>query len=92
MIELMTEAGFTPGDALRVLRCLWEFTIGHVLTLAVLQLGGERRSRKRPVDSPEYNLLARSADDAGVDRHFALGLAAMLDSFAGHTDKDTNGF
>jgi TetR/AcrR family transcriptional regulator, tetracycline repressor protein len=82
MITLMTEAGFTPGDALRVLRCLREFTIGHALTLAVLQLGGERRSRKPPPESPEYNLLAHSADQAGADGHFDLGLTAMLDSFA----------
>lgn len=82
MIELMTEAGFTPGNALRILRCLREFTIGHALTLAVLQLGGERRSRKPPPQSPDYNLLARSADDAGTDDHFDLGLSAMLDSFA----------
>lgn len=81
MIALMTEAGFTPGVALQILRCLREFTIGHALTLAVLQLGGERRSRKPPPDSPDYNLLARSADDASTDGHFDLGLAAMLDSF-----------
>ncbi|MEU4743327.1 TetR/AcrR family transcriptional regulator [Actinosynnema sp. NPDC023658] len=82
MITLMAEAGFTPGDALRVLRCLREFTVGHALTLAVLRLGGERRSRKPPPESPEYNLLARSADEAGTDDHFDLGLTAMLDSFA----------
>jgi AcrR family transcriptional regulator len=82
MINLMAEAGFTPGDALRVLRCLREFTIGHVLTLAVLRLGGERRSAKPPPESREYNLLARSADEAGADDHFDLGLTAMLDSFA----------
>lgn len=82
MIELMTKSGFTPGRALQILRCLREFAIGHALTLAVLQLGGERRSRKPPPDSPDYNLLARSADDAGRDDHFDLGLTAMLDSFA----------
>jgi TetR/AcrR family tetracycline transcriptional repressor len=82
MIELMTKSGFTPGLALQILRCLREFTIGHALTLAVLELGGARRSRKPSPDSPEYNLLARSADDAGTDDHFDLGLAAMLDSFA----------
>ncbi|WP_053731530.1 TetR/AcrR family transcriptional regulator C-terminal domain-containing protein [Nocardia sp. NRRL S-836] len=82
MITLMTEAGFTPGDALRVLRCLREFTVGHALIQAVLQLGGERRSRKPAPESPEYNLLARGADEAGADGHFDLGLTAMLDSFA----------
>jgi TetR/AcrR family transcriptional regulator, tetracycline repressor protein len=78
----MTRSGFTPGAALPILRCLREFTIGHALTLAVLQLGGERRSRKPPPDSPEYNLLAQSADEAGTAEHFNLGLTAMLDSFA----------
>jgi TetR/AcrR family tetracycline transcriptional repressor len=82
MIELMTASGFAPGLALQILRCLHEFTIGHALTLAVLQLGGERRSRKPTPDSPDYNLLARSADATGRDDHFALGLTAMLDSFA----------
>lgn len=82
MITVMTEAGFTPGDAVRVLRCLREFAVGHALTLAALRLGGERRSRKPPPDSPEYNLLARGADDAGACGHFELGVSAMLDSFA----------
>jgi TetR/AcrR family tetracycline transcriptional repressor len=81
MIELMTSAGFASGDALRILRCLREFTVGHAITLAVLQLGGERRSRKPSPESPEYNLLARSADQADAGDHFDLGLAAMLDSF-----------
>ncbi len=82
MVELMVQAGFTPGRALQVLRCLREFTIGHALSLAVLRLGGEPRSRKPPPDSPDYNLLARGAGDAGHDDHFDLGLTAMLDSFA----------
>jgi len=82
MIELMTGAGFTPGLALQILRCLREFTIGHALTLAVVQLGGERRSRKPSPDSPAYNLLAKSADATTHDDHFDLGLTAMLDSFA----------
>jgi TetR/AcrR family tetracycline transcriptional repressor len=81
MIERMTPAGFAPGRALQVLRCLREFVIGHAMALAVLQLGGRSRSRKPPPDSPEYNLLAR-ADDAGTDDHFDLGLTAMLDGFA----------
>ncbi|GLY65997.1 TetR/AcrR family transcriptional regulator C-terminal domain-containing protein [Amycolatopsis taiwanensis] len=82
MIEIMTESGFAQGTALQILRCLREFTIGHALTLAVLRLGGGRRSRKPSPDAPEYNLLAKSADDAGHDDHFGLGLTAMLDSFA----------
>lgn len=82
MIELMTRSGFTPGVALKILGCVREFTIGHALTLAVIQLGGERRSRKPSPNSPEYNLLARSADEVGTDDHFNLGLTAMLDGFA----------
>lgn len=85
MIELMTAAGFAPGLALQILRCLGEFTVGHALTLAVLRLGGERRSRKPASGSPEYNLLARSADAAGREDHFGLGLTAMLDGFSSLT-------
>ena len=85
MIERMTESGFAPGAALQILRCPREFTIGHALTLAVLRLGGGRRSRKQSPDAPGYNLLAKSTDDAGPDDHFDLGLTAMLDSFAGLT-------
>jgi len=88
MIELMTEAGFTPGDALRVQRCLREFTVGHALSQAVLQLGGGKRSRKPSPGSPEYNLLAQSADDTGPDEHFDLGVTAMLDSFTHLTEHD----
>jgi len=82
MIELMTNAGFTPGVALQVLRCVREFVVGHALTLAVRHLGGEGRSRKPAPESPEYNLLAKSDDEAGPEDHFSLGLTAMLDSFA----------
>ncbi|GAA2778485.1 TetR/AcrR family transcriptional regulator C-terminal domain-containing protein [Crossiella cryophila] len=80
MLELLTGAGFTPGTALQILRCVREFTVGHALTLAVHQLGGAGRSRKPSPDSPEYNLLAKAADAAGD--HFGLGLTAMLDGFA----------
>lgn len=86
MIGLMIRDGFTPGLALQVLRCLREFTIGHALSLAVIQLGGQRRSRKPPLGSPEYNLLAQGADDSETDDHFTLGITAMLDSFAALTD------
>ena len=82
MIELMTKSGFTPALALQILRCVLEFIVGHALALTVIQLGGQRRSRKPAPRSPEYNLLARSADDAGRADHFDLGLTAMLDSFA----------
>jgi AcrR family transcriptional regulator len=84
MIEVMMRAGFAPGVALRILRCLREFVVGHAITLAVLQLGGARRSRKPSPDSPDYNLLAKSADDADPGDHFDLGLTAMLDSFGRH--------
>lgn len=84
MIELMTKSGFTPGLALQILRCLREFIVGHALTLTVIQLGGQQRSRKPAPGSPEYNLLAKSADVAGTGDHFALGLAAILYGFARH--------
>ncbi len=79
MIELMT--GFSPAVALRILRCLREFVIGHALSLAVVQLG-ERRSRKPGPGSDTYTVLAEAADSTSVDDHFDLGLTAMLDSFA----------
>jgi AcrR family transcriptional regulator len=85
MIALLHESGFTPAHALQVMRCLREFTVGHTLTLAVVQLGEQRRSKKPPPDSPEYNLLAESADSARIDEHFVLGLTAMLDGFARYT-------
>jgi TetR/AcrR family tetracycline transcriptional repressor len=85
MIALLRESGFTPAHALQVMRCLREFTVGHALSLAVVQLGGQRRSKKPPPDSPEYNLLAESTDSARIDEHFPLGLAAMLDGFTLHT-------
>ncbi|MEV4317130.1 TetR/AcrR family transcriptional regulator C-terminal domain-containing protein [Actinocrispum sp. NPDC049592] len=81
MIELMTAAGFAPAVALRIMRCLREFIIGHALSLTVVQLG-ERRSRKPAPESETYTVLAEAADSTSVDDHFELGLAAMLDSFA----------
>jgi AcrR family transcriptional regulator len=39
-------------------------------------------ARKPAPEPPGYNLLARSADEAGAEDHFDLGLTAMLDSFA----------
>jgi AcrR family transcriptional regulator len=83
MIALLQRDGFPPSRALQVVRCLREFTVGHALTLAVVELGGQRRSRKPGLDSSEYNLLARAADGAGIGEHFDTGLAAMLDGFAG---------
>ncbi|GAB3889530.1 hypothetical protein GCM10029964_059360 [Kibdelosporangium lantanae] len=81
MVELMITEGFAAGVALQVLRCLREFVVGHALTLAVVRLGGERRSRKPRPATADYNLLARSADEVGIDTHFDLGLTAMLTGF-----------
>lgn len=81
MIAALRDAGFPPALALQVTRCLREFTIGHVLTLTVVALGGQRRSRKPAPGSPDYNLLAESADGAAIDAHFDVGLTAMLDGF-----------
>ena len=82
MIEKLRDAGFTPADALRITRCLREFTIGHALTMAVLTLGADRRSRKpAPVD-PAYNLLAEAADGAAPGDHFEVGLTAFLHGFS----------
>lgn len=83
MIETLTEDGFTPADALRISRSLREFTIGHALTMAVLTLGADRRSRKPAPTDPTYNLLAEAADDTTPGDHFDRGLQAMLDGFSG---------
>jgi AcrR family transcriptional regulator len=92
MIELLHAAGFTPADALRLTRCLREFTIGHALTMAVLTLGADRpsrsssrstgRSRKPAPTDPTYNLLAEAADGATPGDHFEAGLQALLDGFS----------
>lgn len=79
MVALLTESGFTPAHALHLMRCLREFTVGHALSLTEVHRG---RSRKPAPGTPEYNLLAQSADSTGVDEHFPVGLAAMLDGFA----------
>jgi hypothetical protein len=83
MIETLTADGFTPADALRISRSLREFTIGHVLTMAVLTLGADRRSRRPAPSDPAYNLLAEAADDTTPGDHFDRGLQAMLDGFSG---------
>ncbi|MEV0701706.1 TetR/AcrR family transcriptional regulator C-terminal domain-containing protein [Saccharopolyspora sp. NPDC050389] len=82
MITTLRDAGFAPELALQLMRCLREFTVGHALSIAVVKLGGARRSRKPAPDSPDYNLLASSADGARIDAHFDLGVAALLDGFA----------
>jgi AcrR family transcriptional regulator len=75
MLETLVDAGFTPVDALRITRCLREYTIGHALTTAVPTI---RRSRKPAPTDPTYNLLAEAADAATPGDHFDLGLQAML--------------
>ena len=82
MIETLTADGFPPADALRISRSLREFTIGHALTMAVLTLGTEHRSRKPAPTDPAYNLLAEAADGATPGDHFHPGLQAMLDGFS----------
>lgn len=78
MLGQLTAAGIDAADALRILRCLREFTVGHALSLAVLQLGARRRSRKPRPDSAGYNELAYAADQAETGDHFDLGLTALL--------------
>ncbi|MGW7681968.1 TetR/AcrR family transcriptional regulator C-terminal domain-containing protein [Kribbella sp. NPDC054772] len=78
MIESLQRNGFTALDALRVTRCLREYTIGHALTIAVETVG---RSRKPPPTDPTYNLLAEAADSATPGDHFTQGLQAMLTGF-----------
>jgi AcrR family transcriptional regulator len=81
IIELLQARGFTPTHALQIARCLREFTIGHALSLAVVRLGSQSRSKKPAPESPAYNVLARAADDTEIDEHFDIGLTAMLDGF-----------
>jgi AcrR family transcriptional regulator len=78
----LQDAGLRPATALGILRCLREFTVGHALTVSILRLGAERRSRKPNKDSPHYNLLAQAADQTAPDDHFEAGLQAMLRGFA----------
>ncbi|GAA5178758.1 TetR/AcrR family transcriptional regulator [Rugosimonospora acidiphila] len=77
-VAKLRDAGLPPPTALRVLRCLREFTIGHALSVSTLQLGAQRRSRKPDKGSPRYNLLAQAADETAPDDHFETGLRAML--------------
>lgn len=69
MLTKLHAAGIPSADALRITRCLREFTIGHALAIAVTKLGAERRSRKPRPDSPDYNLLAEAAEAAAACRH-----------------------
>lgn len=80
-VTKLSDAGMTRADALRILRCLREFTVGHALSLSSLQQGGRRRSKKPEQADPEYNVLAQAADETAVDDHFEIGLGAMLRGF-----------
>lgn len=80
-VAKLQEARLTPATALRILRCLREFTVGHALSVSVLQFGAQRRSRKPSKGSPQYNLLAQAADETAPDDHFEVGLQAMIRGF-----------
>ncbi|MFI6600887.1 TetR/AcrR family transcriptional regulator [Nonomuraea sp. NPDC050536] len=80
-ITILRDAGFSPGLALQVTRALRDFTVGHAMAIAAVRLGAQRRSKKPAAGAPDYNLLAESADAAGIEEHFDLGLRAMLDGF-----------
>ncbi|RSM95264.1 hypothetical protein DMB42_49985 [Nonomuraea sp. WAC 01424] len=84
MLTKLHAEGIPPADALRVSRCLREFTVGHAMAIAVTRLGAERRSRRPRPDSPDYNLLAEAADLTALGDHFETGLTAMLHGF-GHS-------
>ncbi|MFF3669416.1 TetR/AcrR family transcriptional regulator [Microtetraspora malaysiensis] len=81
MLTELRDAGISPAEALRITRCLREFTVGHALSVAVTKLGADRRSRKPQPGSPDYNLLAEAADATALDDHFETGLTAMLRGF-----------
>jgi AcrR family transcriptional regulator len=83
-VQAMTklhDAGLPSATALRILRCLREFTVGHALSVSTLQLGAQRRSRKPNRGSVQYNRLAQAADETAPDDHFEVGLQAMLRGF-----------
>jgi AcrR family transcriptional regulator len=86
MLTKLHADGIPPAHALRIARCLREFTIGHALAIAVTELGAERRSRKPRPGGPDRNLLAEAADATGIDDHFEVGLTAMLRGFQHSTD------
>ncbi|WP_431896697.1 TetR/AcrR family transcriptional regulator C-terminal domain-containing protein [Nonomuraea sp. bgisy101] len=80
-IEFPRDRGFPPEIALQMTRALRDYTIGHAMGLAAVHLGAQRRSRKPKRGTPGYGPLAESADAVGLEEHFDLGLAAMLDGF-----------
>lgn len=81
MIEILTNGGFTAADGLRLARSLRELAIGHALSLAAVQLGSQRRSRKPEPGAPGHNVLAAAADATDIDDHFTVAVTAMLDGF-----------
>ncbi|MFI9846891.1 TetR/AcrR family transcriptional regulator [Nonomuraea sp. NPDC051941] len=86
MLTKLHADGIPPALALRIARCLREFTIGHALAIAVTRLGAERRSRKPRPGSPDYNVLAEAADATTLDDHFETGVTAMLRGFQHSAD------
>ncbi|MFD1932266.1 TetR/AcrR family transcriptional regulator C-terminal domain-containing protein [Nonomuraea mangrovi] len=76
-IEFLRDRGFPPEIALQMTRALRDYTIGHAMGLAAVHLGAQRRSRKPKRGTPGYGPL----DAVGLEEHFDLGLAAMLDGF-----------
>ncbi|GGQ20247.1 TetR/AcrR family transcriptional regulator [Streptosporangium pseudovulgare] len=81
MLTKLRDDGIPPAQALRLFRCLREFTVGHALAIAVTRLGAGRRSRRPGPGSPDYNLLAEAADATTPDDHFEAGLTAILHGF-----------
>jgi len=81
MLTKLSDDGIPPAQALRLFRCLREFTIGHALAIATTTLGADQRSRKPEPGSPDYNLLAEAADATTPDDHFEAGLTALLNGF-----------
>ncbi|GAA3260481.1 TetR/AcrR family transcriptional regulator [Nonomuraea helvata] len=81
MLTKLRDAGIPPAQALRLFRCLREFTIGHALAIAMTTLGADQRSRKPEPGSPDYNLLAEAADATIPGDHFEAGLTAILHGF-----------
>ncbi|MET9066206.1 TetR/AcrR family transcriptional regulator [Streptosporangium sandarakinum] len=81
MLTKLRDDGIPPAQALRLFRCLREFTVGHALAIAVTRLGADRRSRKPGPGSLDYNLLAEAADATTPDDHFEAGLTAILHGF-----------
>ncbi|MEV6966043.1 TetR/AcrR family transcriptional regulator [Hamadaea sp. NPDC051192] len=90
-IAKLQDGGVEPATALRMLRCLREYTVGHALSVSVLQLGADRRSKKPAKGSPKYNLLAQTADETAPDDHFETGLQAMLHGFTAQPAADPSG-